>query len=157
MRYSPVLVILLVLGVVLLVQADNGPRNDDRSEPIAALTSYYEAINAKDYRRAYSFWESPASTFERFAAGFADTDRVRLLVEPTAHNEGAAGSLYAEITTIVVATTRSGNERVFAGCYVLRKSNVQDTGWHIYRADISAMPLSARVPRMIAQGCRNTK
>ena len=43
--------------------------------------------------------------------------------------------MYAEIPTIVVATTRSGNERVFAGCYVMRRSNVQDRGWHIYRAE----------------------
>ena len=155
MRNSPVLMVLLVLGVVLLAQADNGP--DEHNDPITTLASYYDAINARDYRRAYSFWESPQSSFERFTAGFADTDRVRLLVEPPARHEGAAGSLYAEITTIIVATTRAGNERVFAGCYVLRKSNVQDQGWHIYRADISAMPLSARVSRMISQGCRNTQ
>jgi hypothetical protein len=156
MRYSLVLLVLLVLGVVFLAQADDGPR-DDRNDPIATLASYYDAINARDYRGAYSYWESPSSSFERFAAGFADTDRVRLLVEPPARHEGAAGSLYAEITTIVVVTTRAGNERVFAGCYVLRKSNVQDKGWHIYRADISAMPLSAKVSRMISHGCRNTQ
>jgi hypothetical protein len=156
MRYSHVLASLLVMPVALLAQADDGPR-DNRSEPIITLVSYYNAINSKDYRRAYSFWESPQSSFERFAAGFADTDRVRLLVEPSARNEGAAGSLYAEITTIVAATTRAGNERVFAGCYVLRKSNVQDRGWHIYRADLSTMPSSARVSRMLSQGCRNSQ
>jgi hypothetical protein len=155
-RYSRILMVLLVLCLVLLAQANNGPQGD-RSDPIATLTSYYNAINARDYRRAYSYWESPTSSFERFAAGFADTDRVRLLVEPPIRHEGAAGSLYAEITTIVVATTRAGNERVFAGCYVLRKSNVQDQGWHIYRADISAMPLSARVSRMLSQGCHNSQ
>jgi hypothetical protein len=156
MRYSRVLLVLLVLVVALLAQADDGPQ-DNRSEPIATLVSYYNAIGARDYRRAYSFWESPQVSFERFAAGFADTDRVRLLVEPSTRNEGAAGSLYAEITTIVVSTTRGGNERVFAGCYVLRKSNVKDNGWHIYRADISAMPLNARVSRMISHGCRNSQ
>ena len=156
--------LVVLFATVLLAQAqpgrnptsDNGPQ-DDRSEPIATLASYYDAINARDYRRAYGFWESSHSSFERFVAGFADTDRVRLLVEPSARNEGAAGSLYAEMTTIVVATTRSGNERVFAGCYVLRKSNVQDRGWHIYRADLSTMPSSARVSRMISQGCRNSQ
>jgi hypothetical protein len=156
MRYSRAFVVLLVLVVVPFAQAGDGPQ-DDRSDPIATLSSYYDAINARDYRRAYSFWESPQSSFERFAAGFADTDRVHLLVEPSKRNEGAAGSLYAEITTIVVSTTRAGNERVFAGCYVLRKSNVKDNGWHIYRADISAMPSSARVSRMISQGCRKSQ
>ena len=136
---------------------DDKPSRDDRGDPIAMLMSYYEAINAKDYRRAYRFWESPESSYERFVAGFADTDRVRLLVEPSGRNEGAAGSVYAEITTIVVATTRAGSERVFAGCYTLRRSNVRDNGWRIYRAGILAMPAGARVSRMLSQGCNNSQ
>ena len=60
-------------------------------------------------------------------------------------------------TAVVVATTRSGSERVFAGCYTLRKSNVRDSGWRIYRADISTMPAGAKVSRMLSRGCRNSQ
>lgn len=134
-------------------EPDDGPR-EDRSDPVVTLASYFNAINAKDYRRAYSFWESPPSSFEQFARGFADTDRVRLLLEPPARTEGAAGSLYAAIPTIVVSITRGGTERVFAGCYVMRKSNVRDRGWQIYRADVSQFPSSARISRLLSQGCR---
>ena len=134
-------------------EPDNGP-GEASIDPLAALASYYDAINARDYRRAYSFWDSPTTTFERFARGFADTDRVRVLVEPSAHVEGAAGSVYADIPTIVVATTKVGSERVFAGCYVMRRSNVQDRGWKIYRTDISQVPSSAGVSRLRAQACR---
>lgn len=132
-----------------------GGPSDDRSDPLATLASYYEAINARDYRRAYSFWDSPTTSFERFASGFADTDRVRVLVEPSARVEGAAGSAYADISTIVVSTTRSGMDRVFAGCYMMRRSNVQDRGWKIYRADVSQVPSSTRLSRMLSQACRN--
>ncbi len=132
----------------------DGPR-DDRSDPLTTLASYYSAINGRDYRRAYRFWDSPPSSFEQFSRGFADTDRVRLLVEPSTVVEGAAGSVYAEISTIVVATTRSGTERVFAGCYVMRRSNVQDRGWQIYRADVSPVSSSTRLSRILSQGCRN--
>ena len=132
----------------------NGPR-DDRSDPLTTLASYYSAINMRDYRRAYRFWDSPPSSFEQFSRGFADTDRVRLLVEPSTVVEGAAGSVYVEIPTIVVATTRSRGERVFTGCYVMRKSNVQDRGWHIYRADVSTVPSSTRLSRILSQGCRH--
>lgn len=135
----------------------DGGAPDSRSDPMATLAAYYEAINARDYRRAYRIWETPPQTFERFAAGFADTDRVRLLVEPSPRFEGAAGSAYVEITTIVVATTRAGSERVFAGCYVLRKSNVRDTGWRIYRGDSASMPSSASISRMLSRGCRNSQ
>jgi heat shock protein HslJ len=127
---------------------------DDRGNPVATLASYYNAINARDYRRAFGFWDSPPSSFERFASGFADTDSVRLLIEPSARIDGAAGSAYAEISTIVVGTTRAGNERVFAGCYTLRRSNVQDRGWRIYRANISQVPSSARISRMLSQVCK---
>ena len=137
-------------------EPDDRPR-DDRRDPIETLASYYDAINARDYRRAFRFWEPAPSSFERFTAGFADTDRVRLLVEPSTRREGAAGSSYAEITTIVFATTRAGNERVSAGCYVLRRSNVRDNSWRIYRADISTMPATARVSRMLSQGCRSSQ
>lgn len=132
---------------------DDRPR-DDRDDPLATLASYFEAINARNYRRAYRYWESPTTSYEQFVRGFADTERVRLLVEPPARREGAAGSTYAELATIVVATTRGGTERVFAGCYVMRKSNVRDRGWQIYRADVSTHPSNARISRLLAQGCR---
>src|SRR5262245_60886528 len=122
-----------------------------KDDPIATLASYYEAINARDYHQAYSLWQSPASSFEQFAKGFADTERVRILVEPSPRVEGAAGSTFAEISTVVVATTRAGNERVFAGCYVMRRSNVEDRGWQIYRADVSMVPSTAKISRLLSQ------
>src|SRR5918996_3494562 len=143
--------LLLILCVFFMAHAQN-----DRSDPVTTMSSYYDAINSKDFRRAYRLWETPPSSYERFESGFADTDRVRLLIEPTPRLEGAAGSSFAEISTIIVATTRSGKERVFAGCYTLRKSNVHDVGWQIYRADISVVPSSAKLSRMLKQGCRNS-
>ena len=132
----------------------NGPR-DERSDPLQTLASYYNAINARDYRRAFRLWDSPPSSYEQFARGFADTDRIRLLVEPSTRVDGAAGSVYAEIPTIVISTTRNGNERVFAGCYVMRRSNVQDRGWQIYRADVSPVLSSTRLSRILSRSCRN--
>ena len=131
-------------------ESSSGPGSD----PLATLAAYYDSINARDYRRAYSFWDSPTTSFEQFARGFADTDRVRVLVEPSTHVEGAAGSAYADISTIVVATTKVGSERVFAGCYVMRRSNVQDRGWKIYRGNISQVPSSTGVSRLLSQACR---
>lgn len=145
-----------VLNFVSSSPSDPGdrPPTDDRSDPLTTLASYFGAINAKDYRRAFRFWELPPSSYEQFARGFVDTERVRLLVDPARRTGGAAGSAYVEIPTIVVSFTRGGNERVFAGCYVMRRSNVRDRGWQIYRADVSQFPSSARLPRLLSQGCR---
>jgi len=142
------------LNFVHIPEPEGNPRAD-RNDPLSTLASYYNAINERDYRRAFSFWDSPPSSFEQFARGFADTDRVRLLVDPSTRVEGAAGSVFAEIPTLVVATTRSGAERVFAGCYVMRRSNVQDRGWLIYRAGVSQVASSTRLSRILSQGCRN--
>jgi hypothetical protein len=142
------------LNFVHIPEPEEGPRSD-RGDPLSTLASYYSAINAREYRRAYRFWDSPPQSFEQFTRGFADTDRVRLLVEPSTRVEGAAGSVYAEIPTIVIATTRIGNERIFAGCYVMRRSNVQDRGWQIYRADVAPVSSSTRLSRILSQGCRN--
>ena len=142
------------LNFVHIPEPEGNPR-DDANDPLSTLASYYSAINERDYRRAYRLWDSPPQSLEQFARGFADTDRVRLLVDPSTRVEGAAGSVFAAIPTIVVSTTRSGNERVFAGCYVMRRSNVQDRGWQIYRAEVSQVPSSTRLSRILSQRCRN--
>ena len=135
-------------------EPQDGP-TDDRSDPVGTLAAYYTAINARDYRRAFRYWDSPPSSYEQFTRGFVDTDQVRLLVEPSTSVEGAAGSVYAQIPAIVVSTMRNGSERVFAGCYVMRRSNVQDRGWQIYRADVSPVSANIRLSRILSQGCRN--
>ncbi|HWF88900.1 MAG TPA: hypothetical protein VN659_08700, partial [Pyrinomonadaceae bacterium] len=99
--------VLVLLSFAVVAQPQTGI-STDRNDPLATLASYYDAINACDYRRAFGFWESPPSSYEQFTRGFADTDRVRLLVDPATHVDGAAGSVYASIPTIVVATTRGG-------------------------------------------------
>ena len=136
-------------------EPQDGSRDDDRSDPVGTLAAYYSAINARDYRGAFRFWDSQPSSYEQFARGFSDTDQVRLLVEPSPRVEGAAGSVYAQIPAIVVSTLRNGSERVFAGCYVMRRSNVQDRGWQIYRADVSQVSANIRLSRILSQGCRN--
>ena len=160
MRFTVLAILVLCAALVSLgptgAEQNVSPGND-HNDPLEMLVSYYDAINTRDYRRAYGLWESPQTSYERFVAGFADTDRVRLLVEPPGRSEGAAGSVYAEFTAVVVATTRAGNERVFAGCYTLRKSNVRESSWRIYRADISTMPAGAQLSRMLSRGCRNSQ
>jgi hypothetical protein len=94
-------------------------------DPIEALTNYYRALNTGESHRAYNYWENPSQTFEQFRRGFVDTVNVRLLVDPSPQIDGAAGSSYAKVASVVIGTQRNGAERVFAGCYVMRRSNVR--------------------------------
>ena len=126
------------------------PTNDS---PVAALSSYYVAINEHNYEQAYRYWESPASSFERFVSGFAGTLRSRLFVEPEANVEGAAGSLYAQIPTIVIAETPKG-ERFFAGFYTMRRRNDPQASWRIYRANLSPVTANALVTQRMFASCQ---
>jgi hypothetical protein len=117
----------------------------DTSAPEAVLRQYYAAINAGDYRQAYTMWanagEASNQTYEQFAAGFADTRSVQLAIGTPGRVEGAAGSRYVEIPVTVNAMTNSGERQQFEGVYVLRRSVVDGASseqrrWHLYRATL---------------------
>jgi len=132
--------------------------NLESGDPVAALNDYYRSINTGQLRRALSYWETPTQTLEQFTRGFTDTMRVRILLDPSPLIEGAAGSSYASIASIIISTERDGAERVFAGCYVMRKSNVRDAedpepkGWRIYRASLA--PVSGKLGPVLTQRCK---
>ena len=136
-------------------------RYENQSSPVTLLASFYNAVNAKEYERAYRYWETPPGKLEDFTRGYAETTSVQLIVEPPTHIEGAAGSLYAEVPTLLVARQSDGSERIFAGCYVMRKSNLRPTDvpkeevWRIYKANVSPVAASVAIPKLLAQACRN--
>ncbi|MDS1134869.1 DUF1176 domain-containing protein [Nitratireductor indicus] len=116
---------------------------DDRSSPEALLQSLYNAINRKEYARAYDYFATPpAKDLEAYQKGYEDTQNVGVITgTPTA--EGAAGSTYYQMPVAIRATATDGSERVFSGCYTLRLSNPQVQGspykpLHIEKASMKA-------------------
>jgi len=134
---------------------------EELNSPVSLLASFYDAVNAREYERAYGYWESPPGTLEEFARGYAETASVRLIVEPPTRVEGAAGSLYAKVPAVLVARRRDGSQRVFAGCYTTRKSNLRPTDvpkeevWRIYEAKMAAVSGEAAIPKLLAGACRD--
>src|SRR5215217_463954 len=54
---------------------------DDRSGPVEVLGSLTNAINRREYARAYSYWEPDSAVLQpyaEFAAGYANTIEVEL-------------------------------------------------------------------------------
>ncbi len=132
---------------------------EDLTNPTALLASFYNAVNANDYGRAYRYWEIPPGRLADFERGYRDTAAVQLIVQPPTHFDGAAGSFYAEVPTVIVARQRNGSERIFSGCYVARKSNVREGEnpsegvWRIYRASLSPAAARASIPKLLARAC----
>jgi hypothetical protein len=133
---------------------------EDLSSPVSLLASFYDAVNSREYDRAYGYFETPPSSLDEFERGYANTVSVQLIVQPPTHISGAAGSSYADIPTMLVARQRKGGERFFVGCYTTRKSNLQSSdnpneGWRIYKTIMSPVPANAAMPRLLAKACRN--
>jgi hypothetical protein len=132
-------------------RADKSPPSTDAgpaADAVAVLHRYFEAIDARDYRQAYELWsgkgEASKQTFEQFRDGFAETASVSVdTSDGEPRIEGAAGSQYATIPVRVDARTTSGEEKVFRGRYVLRRSMVdgatdEQRSWRLYSADLAA-------------------
>jgi hypothetical protein len=95
---------------------------DNRSGAIETLSSFLNALNRKQYVRAYSYYQNPATfpgPFSEFAAGYADTDVISVTFG-NVQSEGAAGSMYYKVPLALHVQTTSNAEQTFVGCYTLR-------------------------------------
>lgn len=113
------------------------------SAPRRLVQSYYLEINSRHFARAYTFWEdlgrASKQTFAQFEQGFATTKHDAVKVgKPRV--QGAAGSFFANVPVVIVATNDNQTKQTFCGSYILRKSDVPpfgEFGWRIYGAKIS--------------------
>ena len=81
------------------------PLYDDQDDPVSLMASYINAINRREYDRAWNYWENPPNpTFDDFRAGYADTASVLLAVHPPTWYDAAAGSAYAQLPVLLLAT-----------------------------------------------------
>jgi hypothetical protein len=138
-------------------------RYENRSGAIETLQSYYNAVNRREYERAYSYWEtpgtSPSSTppdYATFVRGYQTTAHVTITLGTPSLDAGA-GNFWATVPTVIVATTTNNDRQVFAGCYVLHHTNPGADPrpdaelWKLNRAAIEARPSDA-VPAALLPG-----
>jgi len=114
-----------LLGPVVSAGAADAPYLDDRSGPAELIRSLYNAIERREYARAYSYFSTPpAASLDAYAQGYADTESVTLRTGMPSE-EGAAGSIYYQLPVAIEARAANGDVRVYGGCYTLRLSNPQ--------------------------------
>jgi hypothetical protein len=99
---------------------------DDRSNAAAIVNSLYNAVNRKEYARAWDYFgdEKPAKDFKAFADGYASTERVDVETGAVSE-EGAAGSIFYSLPVAIRVVGTDGSEKVIAGCYTARQVNAQ--------------------------------
>jgi hypothetical protein len=97
---------------------------DDRSTAVAVIQSFYNAIDRKEYARAWSYYQDGqgVAKFDAFQQGYANTASVTIAFG-TVDQEGAAGSTYYTVPISLDAVSSGGKHSYFAGCYTLRLAN----------------------------------
>jgi hypothetical protein len=130
---------------------------DDRSSPVSLVQSFYNAVNRKEYARAWSYYgdEKPATDLDAFAKGFENTAKVDVLIGNVA-SEGAAGSTFYYLPVSIAASDASGNQSVFAGCYTARLANpaIQGTPFVPLHLDKGSLkPSDASQEDALPQNC----
>jgi hypothetical protein len=158
---KPILILLIVfLPMQVFAQTPvQPPAYENRDSPVDLLASYYNAINLRDYARAYSYWGSPPLPYDQFSSGFAQTASAQLIVQPPTDVGVAAGSQYVSIPVVLIAQHFDRTTHTFAGCFTTRKSNLsppdipEEDVWHLYQADFEEVSNTANIPVLLAQAC----
>lgn len=103
-----------------------GPDNyiDNRSGAVEVVSSLFNAINRKEYVRAFSYFQDPAvvGNYADYAAGFADTGLINATFG-TVVSDAGAGQYYYTIPVAQTVQTTSGTTQIFVGCYTLHLAN----------------------------------
>lgn len=116
-----------MLRILTLITALSAPAalaappayEDDRSTQEALVQSFYNAINRKEYLRAWSYFQSgSAPDYATFKSGYSDTMAVELKLGETS-SEGAAGSVQFKLPVAIRAHQSDGSSTVFEGCYTV--------------------------------------
>ena len=103
---------------------------DNRSGPIETVSSFLNALNLKQYVRAYYYYQNPSTypgPFDPYAAGYSNTDVITATFG-NVQSEGAAGSMYFKVPLAMKVLTTSNTIQTFVGCYTLRLAQPSDTG-----------------------------
>jgi hypothetical protein len=98
---------------------------DNRSGAVEVVKSLLNAINRKEYVRAYSYFQDPSTfpgSYSSYAAGFSDTASVTA-VFGTVTSDAGAGQFYYQVPVAETVTTTSSTTQLFVGCYTLHLAN----------------------------------
>lgn len=144
----------------------SGPEGylDDRSSPEAVMRSFVNAINRKEYLRAYSYWEPQAAAselppFEEFARGYDTTESVELTIG-TVTGDAGAGNFFYRVPVTFVSRLSDGTIQTFVGCYTLHLANPTAQATPPYQpmgirsADVQQVANDADTGALMSQACQ---
>jgi hypothetical protein len=91
---------------------------DNRSDPVAVVSSLVNAVNRSEYVRAYSYWQEPAQAYDDFAAGYAGTASISAQFGTVTPDVGA-GQLFFTLPAVLKTTLTGGTLQTQTACFTL--------------------------------------
>ncbi len=141
------------------------PSYDNHDTAAQVLKSFYNAVNRKEYERAYSYFEgapnpppATAPAYPQCVSGYADTASVTLALGQVTTDAGA-GNVYASLPVVIDAKHTDSSTARFAGCYFLHHvspgitMDPQAEIWHIVSATLAPAPTDASLDTLLARNC----
>lgn len=106
--------------------------------PQAAVRSYYDAINRRDFATAWRMWddegEASGKSLVDFSTGFQGTRDIRLEIGEVVTDDSRS----VAVPVVVTAEMKAEGTRVFAGTYTLQRFEGDQTNeWRIVSADLT--------------------
>lgn len=108
-------------GVESLADLSNNNYIDNRSDPVTVVSSLLNAVNRKEYVRAYSYWQEPSQAYADFEAGYAHTESVTAEFG-TATPDAGAGQIFYSLPAVLQSVLDDGTRQFFSVCYTLHLS-----------------------------------
>ncbi len=95
---------------------------DDRSGPLETVSSLLNALNRKEYVRAYSYYQNSSfypGSYDQYVSGYTDTATI-IATFGTAQSGAAAGKLYYKQPLAMRVQKNDASIQTFVGCYILQ-------------------------------------
>jgi len=94
---------------------------DNRSGPLETVTSLLNALNRKEYVRAYGYYQNPSlypGAYDPYAAGYADTATITTVFGTSQSVAATSNGYYKQPLAMRVQKT-DASIQTFVGCYTL--------------------------------------
>ncbi|MFN8473094.1 MAG: hypothetical protein U0822_12975 [Anaerolineae bacterium] len=135
---------------------------DNRSDGVEVVRSLFNAVNRREYARAYGYWQPNApqlQPFDQFQQGYANTQSVQLTTGTPTQDVGA-GQTYFRVPVTLVSQLTNGTTQTFVGCYQLHLGSPSAQAVPpfqpiaIQKATIHQVANGTNTTGMMAQACQ---
>jgi hypothetical protein len=130
-------------------------------DALQVVEAYFTAVARDDAATAATYWERPEDDVfaEQYSIAYT-AQSINLLVNPESFGEGAAGSVYVTVPTLVILNISDTVTYYVTGCYTARGVNVPvgdaetpDPNWHLYSATLREVTEATDAVTTLGQGC----